>query len=262
MLFRSLRALPRIDYRRLAQPIAAQLPFWLSLDASVGLISRAEPSANPASRLKSSLFEHLELFPRVSLPVRFGGSSVNAELGFRVTHYGNKREQQSLDSGTLTRGVTNFNLEWRPPALSRLFPGAGWLSRSSVRHVIEPAIRFNLTSGAGDFREILVFDEQDLVSNTRELEYSLTNRILAGRADGPEGVDELLSFEVKQQYYFRSDFGGALVTGRRNVFLSPLSLTGSAFLDRPRRFSPVVSYLRLRPAQHLEVELQIGRAHV
>lgn len=248
-----LRAFPRIDYHRLEQPLGGPLPLWLSLDASVGVINRAEPSAVAADRLRSSLFERVELFPRLSLPVRFGGSSVNAELGFRATHYGNRRADSSLVSGTLTRGVTSLALEWRPPAFSRAFDHAGWLSRTRVRHIVEPAVRFREVSGAGDFREILVYDEQDLVTNTRELEYSLTNRILAPRAGG---VDELLSLEVKQQYYFKSDFGGALVSGRRNVFASPLSLTGSAFLDQPRRFSPIVSYLRLRPAAHLELELR------
>lgn len=248
-----LRALPRIDYRRMEQRLAPQLPLWLGLDASAGLISRTEPSVSTQRGLKSSLFERLEFFPHVLLPVRYGGSSANLELGYRATHYGNRRADSALLSGTLSRGVTTIRLDLRPPALSRTFASGGWLSRSRIRHVIEPAVRFNVVSGAGDFRDVLVFDEQDLVTNTKEMEYSLTNRLLAAR---PGGVDELLSLEVRQQYYFQSDFGGALVEGRRNVFLSPLTLTGSAFLDRPRRFSPVISYLRLRPATHLELELR------
>jgi LPS-assembly protein len=104
-----------------------------------------------------------------------------------------------------------------------------------------------------DFGEILLFDEQDVIANTRELEYSFTNRILSIRQPG---AYELFSFELRQQYYFNNDFGGALVEGRRNVFYSPLLLTGSAFLDRARRFSPLVSYLRFRPATHLELEMR------
>jgi LPS-assembly protein len=137
--------------------------------------------------------------------------------------------------------------------MSRTFAQGVWLNEAKTRHVIEPSVTFRLANGAGDSREVLVFDEQDLVTNTHELEYSLANRILASRAGG---ASELLSFEIKQQYYFKSDFGGTLVEGRRNVFLSPLSLTGSAFLDRPRRFSPLVSYLRFQPAAHLELELR------
>jgi LPS-assembly protein len=248
-----LKALPRLDYRRLEQPAADALPFWLAFDASAGLISRTEPSVNVASGLKSSLFERIELFPRVSLPLRFKGSSLETELGFRATHYGNSKEESLLNSSTLTRGVTSLNFDWHAPAVSKTFTSGGWLSHSKVRHVVEPAVKFSMVSGAGDFREILVYDEQDIVTNTRQLEYSLTNRILASR---PEGIDELLSFEIKQQYYFKSDFGGALITGSRNVFLSSLTLTGSAFLDQPRRFSPLLSYLRLKPAAHLELEVR------
>ncbi len=251
-----LRALPRLDYRRLDQPLWRNLPLWLGWDLSAGLVSRSEPSVRTGSGLRSSLFERLELYPRLSLPLRAGGSSLNTELGFRATHYGNRRAVSSLDSETLTRGVTSLSLQWNLPHISRTYSST-WLSQSAVRHVIEPRVDFRLVNGAGDFREILVFDEQDLVTNTRELEYSINNRILTRRGTGGAGsMDEILSLEIKQQYYFDSDFGGALELGRRNVFFSPLMLTASAFLDRPRRFSPLISYLRFRPASHLELEVR------
>lgn len=248
-----LRALPEVDFHSLERPLWRGAPLWLAWDSSAGLVSRSEPSVGAGSGLRSSLYERLEFYPRLSLPLRARGTALRAELGYRATHYGNRRAASQLDSGAWSRGVTSLALQWSPPPLSKLYSGGGWMSQSPVRHVIEPRVDFRHVNGAGDFGNVLVFDEQDLVTNTREIEYSLTNRILTR---GGAGIDELFSWELKQQYYLDPDFGGALQPDRRNVFLSPLTLTGTAFLDRPRRFSPVVSNLRFRPASRLELELR------
>ena len=70
------------------------------------------------------------------------------------------------------------------------------------------------------------------------------------------GVREALSWELRQQYYFDPTFGGALVPGRRNVVPSSLLLSGHAFLDGERRFSPVVSLLRFHPSGRYDVEFR------
>src|SRR5678816_3784384 len=43
------------------------------------------------------------------------------------------------------------------------------------------------------------------------------------------------------------DSGGAVVSGQRNVFASTIGLTGYAFFNGPRNYSPIVSALRLKP---------------
>jgi LPS-assembly protein len=68
------------------------------------------------------------------------------------------------------------------------------------------------------------------------------------------GNQELLSWRVTQKYFFDELFGGALATGRRNVFTSTLDLSGIAFLTEPRGFSPVVSRLRLRTSAKTDLE--------
>jgi LPS-assembly protein len=57
-------------------------------------------------------------------------------------------------------------------------------------------------------------------------------------------VDEVLTWQVWQRRYLDPTFGGAVIPGRRNVLLSAADLTGYAFIDQPRRYSPVVSALR------------------
>jgi LPS-assembly protein len=60
-------------------------------------------------------------------------------------------------------------------------------------------------------------------------------------------VEEVLTWTLAHQRYFDPTFGGAIVEGQRNVLLSSARLTGYAFLDVPRNFSPVVSVLRMTP---------------
>ena len=63
--------------------------------------------------------------------------------------------------------------------------------------------------------------------------------------------------EVKQKYYVNQSFGGALVPGRRNVLASTIDLTGIAFLDTPRTWSPVISTLRLQTSANTDVQWQL-----
>jgi LPS-assembly protein len=68
---------------------------------------------------------------------------------------------------------------------------------------------------------------------------------------------ELLSWEVKQKYYINERFGGALVTGRRNVLTDTADLTGIAFLDGARTWSPVISKLRVQTSLNTDVQWQL-----
>ena len=61
---------------------------------------------------------------------------------------------------------------------------------------------------------------------------------------------------MKQQYYFDPSFGGALRPEQRNVFLPTLEFSGNAFLEVPRRFSPIISILRFRPFAHYDIEFR------
>ena len=75
--------------------------------------------------------------------------------------------------------------------------------------------------------------------------------------DESKTTRELLSWEVKQKYFYDQNFGGALVPGRRNVFTTTEELTGMAFLDAPRAWSPVVSTLRIETSANTDVQWQL-----
>jgi len=82
---------------------------------------------------------------------------------------------------------------------------------------------------------------------------SITNRVYAKRGDT---VQEILTWDVMQKRYFDPTFGGALLTGVRNVFDATADVTSYAFLVGPRSSSPVVSKLRANPVGGLGVQWQ------
>jgi len=70
---------------------------------------------------------------------------------------------------------------------------------------------------------------------------------------GPE-VKEIATWELAQKYFLDPTFGGALVSGQRNVFTTTEDLTGIAFLIEPRHLSPVVSRLRVATSSRTDTE--------
>jgi LPS-assembly protein len=78
-------------------------------------------------------------------------------------------------------------------------------------------------------------------------------------------VREIATWEVEQKYFLDPTFGGALVTGQRNVFTTTEDLTGIAFATEPRHLSPIVSRLRVATSSHtdtewdLDYDFQLGR---
>jgi LPS-assembly protein len=182
-------------------------------------------------------------------------------------------------------------VELRPPVMEKVFDREIFGRR--LKHVIEPIFTYRYTEGVDNFQNIIRFDQTDILSDTSEFEYDLIQRIYgrrlstrheAGCEAGPPPTErkeklppsyipgvtvlrphcedeskttrELLSWEVKQKYYVNENFGGALVTGRRNVFATTEDLTGVAFLDGPRTWSPVVSKLRIETSANTDVQWQ------
>jgi LPS-assembly protein len=61
-------------------------------------------------------------------------------------------------------------------------------------------------------------------------------------------------WELTQKAFLDPRFGGALITGQRNVFTTTDELTGIAFLTEPRTLSPIVSRLRVFPTRRLDLQ--------
>src|SRR5208283_5456573 len=103
------------------------------------------------------------------------------------------------------------------------------------------------------FLDTLRFDSTDLLSDTNEVEIGLTNRIYAKKGDT---INEVFTLELYQKFYFDPTFGGAVVAGQRNIVLSEIDMTGFAFLNGGRSYSPLVSVLRATPRAGVNIQWQ------
>ena len=288
-----LMHLPAVDFSSLERPIESTPLRW-SVDASGGGIQRSEPgfvTANLVGRLdvhpRVALplqWKGWNLRPEVSVQDTYYtqrlSPSPTSSLGMAT---GNEVNRRSLQA----------EVELRTPVLEKVF--AREVFGRKLKHVIQPIFTYRTTTGIDNFSQVIRFDAMDIRSNTNEVEYDIIQRIYGRRRPtahepGCEAVNgeprvrtpklppsyvpgvsavvpkcedegkttrELLTWEVKQKYFIDEGFGGALVSGRSNVIANTIDLTGIAFLDRERHWSPVVSKLRLMTSANTDVQWQL-----
>ncbi|MGH9394189.1 MAG: LPS-assembly protein LptD, partial [Terriglobales bacterium] len=239
----SLAALPSFDWSAYAQALGQRLPLYFSWDANAGLLDRSEPG------FATGILPRLDFSPHLRLPVATAAGTFTGDVSVRSTFY--SQHQQAADAavaggvprplpGNLWRDSYSADLEWRPPALERIYTGpGGWLGKR-VKHVFEPEAGYHATGGVDNADQVIRFDSSDIVSDTRELEYGFTNRLLSAGAE-PGASRELLSWTLLQKYYFDPSFGGALQPGQRNVFLTNVLFSPFALEALPLSFSPLSS---------------------
>jgi LPS-assembly protein len=206
---------------------------------------------------------------------------------------GQSRDNPGLAvNDAINRQALETVVELRPPALERVFDkeflGRKW------KHIIEPHAVYRFVTGVNNFANVLKFDERDILTDTHEVEYGFVTRLYAKRnsekaedcditmkalmvgGPAPESiipwqhptsrmlanapcqagsqVREVVTWELDQKYFLDPTFGGALVSGQRNVFTTTADLSGIAFLSQPRHLSPLVSRLRVETSARTDAE--------
>jgi LPS-assembly protein len=193
----------------------------------------------------------------------------------------------------LNRADVEAEVDLRAPVVERTFDSPGvekFFLGNDVKHTIEPELTYRYVAGIDNFLNVLRFDGVDVASDTNELEYGVTQRLFLrqvksrpckerpaseSQIDDPDedggriyaktridskqkgpicGSRELISWRLAQKYFFDENFGGAVIDGRRNIFDTTLSFSGIAFLTEPRAISPLISRMRVRTSEHLDVE--------
>jgi LPS-assembly protein len=278
--------------------------YWSFQSAAEGLQLRQAPEPGSQSQIgfrTGPLVGRFDLAPSLAMPVQWRGWSLRPELTLRDTFYTEqvnptlaKTTGTAIDDG-LNRKSLEASFELRPPALSRVFDRP-WLGRK-WKHVIEPRMRYDYVTGINGINtlaNIIRFDATDILTNTNEIEYSLTNRLYAKHLDPnakdcdlqgmsmltiggvpqigavpweapptpdaqpcASGPREILSWEIGQKYFFDPTFGNALNAnnaGQREVFATTANFTGTAFLNEERRFAPIVSRLRVETSPRTNTE--------
>lgn len=244
----------------------ANSPFFYGFEGAAEGVSRREPGFHT-----NDLVGRFDVHPRASLPVFFRGWTFRPEIAMRNTFY-TQRKSAAAGVGTpiseaLNRRALELEFEIRPPTVGRIFDKQ--VFGRTLKHTIEPRLTYRLVSGVSGFGNIIRFDDRDILSDTKQLEFALVQRLFMKKAKedacketlpGEEckaAPREFLTWEVAQQYYFDDKFGGAIVNGQRNVVTSSAAFTGIAFLTEPRRFSPTISKLRMRATSSTDISWQI-----
>jgi len=251
----TIRELPSVSFSGMDRQ-AGDSPFYYSFDLSALGVGRTEPDFK--TPLLSDRFDfHPELLLRAP---RFWGFHLTPTFGVRDTYYGTSLDP---DRTPVNRVLGEFGLDLRPPSLEKILGWQLWGYR--LKHVIEPDFQYRLVRATDPefIDDVIRFDELDVLAETNELEYSLTNTLMA-RKDVPDGenapqAQDFLSLRLSQKYYFDPTFGGALEPGQRIVFDPTISLTGFAFAQG-RRLSPVVSVLKVAPFSNYDTEIRADLA--
>ena len=247
-----LRSAPQAYLGSVDQAPWKRLPLYFGFHAFADGIHRSDPAVD-----SPAVVQRAEFAPRVTIPLRWGPwIGLTPTFLVRATRYGSQVSTDStgnpiVSGDPLRRTTAEVTVDLRPPSLARVWerPAARW------KHAIEPQILYRFVDGVNRFGRFLRVDENDTLTDTNEMEYSITQRFFRRVGEGP--AEELLSWRLAQKVYFDRTFGGALVPGRRNVFQALDSITPFAFADGRRRFSPIVSDLRLTPGGRYDAQIRV-----
>jgi LPS-assembly protein len=247
----TIRQAPSISFTGIDKQVA-ESPVYFSFETSAAGVGRAEPGLKlPA------ISERLDFSPRALFRLRpFWGFHLTPSIAVRATRYGTSL---APSHDPLNRLLAEFSLDLRPPSLEKVLAKTYWGYR--VKHIIEPDIRYDLVRvhDPESIMDVVRYDAIDILAQTNEIEYSLTNSFLA-RKDVPDGTGapqahEIFSWRLSQKYYFDPTFGGALQPNTLNVLAPTISLTGFAFAYG-QRLSPVVSVVKFAPFSNYDTELR------
>jgi LPS-assembly protein len=242
-----VRKLPSAEFTmREHELVFNNWPFWVSFEGSAGMLDRSQPQFQTRQ-----FVDRVDLSPHITTAFHWGDFYLVPTVGINETEYGESFQASAVPGGftdivsgqNLLRSSRDVTVDLILPSLERIFKAPKWMG-DKVKHVIEPKIEYKYVSGIDNFNQVIRFDQNDLLTNTNQVEFSLTNRLLAKDKNGT--VTDFLTWDLRYVRYFDPTFGGAVIAGQRNVIESEIELTGFAFLDGPRHSSPIVSVLRLQ----------------
>ncbi|HYA62874.1 MAG TPA: putative LPS assembly protein LptD [Candidatus Sulfotelmatobacter sp.] len=242
-----LRTAPEVSFSSVEQAPWHNLPVYFSFSSFAGTIHRDDEFISTANFVPRT-----EFAPQITVPIHFGEwLGVTTSATFRTTFYGDSFDASgNVVSQSITRNMGEFAVELRPPTLERFFDRPA--TRHRFKHTVEPVFTYRYVNGVNDFADFIRFDSNATLTDTNEIEYGINQHLYVKQGDD-QPVD-FLSWRLVQKHYFDPTFGGALVTGQRNVFEALDSITPFAFAAAPRNWSPIVSDVKLTPGGLYDAE--------
>jgi LPS-assembly protein len=242
-----LRAAPQADFSSVEQAPWRNLPVYFSFTSFAGAVNRDDQFISTPAFVPRA-----EFAPTVTVPIHFGlWLGVTTSATFRTAYYGDSFDVNgNVLAQSLTRNTGEFTVEFSPPTLEKYFDRP--LTRHRYKHTIQPVFTYRYVTGVNDFADFIRYDNDATLTDTNEIEYGIQQHLYVKHGDD-QPVD-FLSWSLLQKHYFDPTFGGALVTGQRNVFQALDSITPFAFAATPRNWSPIVSDVKLTPGGPYDAE--------
>ncbi|HEV2667966.1 MAG TPA: hypothetical protein VG324_23815, partial [Blastocatellia bacterium] len=256
------RQLPSVEFSQRSAKVSEKFPVYFSFGAALDGVQRVETTGDQVDLKTPSIIQRLDLSPRLTFPLKsFAGFTLTPSVGLRSTFYSDSIDpvQRQIVGKNLLRNYADLDLDLRAPSLARVFrhgDGTPWF-----KHVIEPFVEYRRVKGIDDFDRAPLIDERDMVADTNEVEYGVTNRFFVKRQAGDGSTPqthELLNITLSQKYFFDPTFGGALREGRRNQFFPVNTLSGFAFAGVERDASPLNLRARFYPTSSLFGDLRLN----
>ena len=258
------RALPSFELNKRSTKVFDKIPLYFAFDSAAEGVRRTESQGtSDVVTLKTpSVVQRIDFAPRAVLPLpSLGGFLITPSIGLRSTFYSDSLDpvRRQVVGNDLWRLYGEFAVDVRPPALGKTFRSDD--GSPLFKHIIEPYFTYRKLEGIDDYDKTIKFDEKDVIADTNEVEYGITNRILVPK-QGPDGTTpqahELLDITIAQKYFFDPTFGGALQEGVRNQFFPINTLSGFAYGGVARRFSPLNLKARYRPTGLMYADLRMN----
>lgn len=252
-----VRQLPSVELTQRSTKVSESLPFYFSFGAALEGVRRSETSTYRVSDLASpdlktpSIVQRLDFSPRAIFPLRtFAGFTITPSVGVRSTFYSDSLnpETRQVIGQNLLRNYADVQVDVRAPALAKVFHHRN--STPWFKHIIEPFVEYRRVAGIDDFNRTLRVDERDVIAETNEVAYGVSNSFLVRRqrvGDAAPQPHELFNLTLTQKYFFDPTFGGALREGVRNQFFPINTLSGFSFGGVQRSLSPLNVRARYRP---------------
>jgi LPS-assembly protein len=247
--FQRRRRLPSLQIRQSPRKIG-RTGLLFDYDA------RAE-QLSPGDQELVQSFSRFDIAPQISRPLQVSFLQLTPRVGVRYTRWGattlgetTETNQQIYNGPALERRYLESNVDLRGPTFSRVFDRPGGFYTERIKHVIGPEVSWRYASRVDDFLAIPKFDGVDQLLGANQLQYGITQRLLAKRP-GPGGrlaPYEFFLWRIYQTYYVEiGNNQGAFDPNYTTSFYGPGQV--------PDHNSPVSSRIRLKPTPQISLDV-------
>jgi LPS-assembly protein len=239
---------PRVTLTRNERPLFGT-PLYFSMSSEYVTLTRETTSAGTVTERGLTRFD---VMPTVRLPfTRWQFLTVNSSVSWRGTYW--TRSLSPDGSGAvvddpLGRSYVDFESRVTGPVFGRVWstPDNGYAEK--WKHSVEPYFNVQHVTPIDNFDRIVQLDGTDyILGGTTQLDYGVTNSILAKRRKGgTSSAREILSVVLSQTYYS---------TPQASLYDSNYSTSFSGL--PPSNFSPVRLTVRASPSDQLNGSLKL-----